>query len=213
MAGDLRRALCVFDAAMAYSTASGLDGELVWQRSVSLPTFTESDLLREGAWVILCSGFREAVVRKVFDHVSLCFCDWESAELIVQESWCCQRAAMASFRNERKLNAICQMAGLICKAGFATFKTGVLTEPIAALSALPYIGPITAMHLAKNLGFDVAKPDRHLVRLTEWLGYRYAFDLCNEIADQTGEPVRVVDLLLWRFMANVQPSCQGDLPV
>jgi hypothetical protein len=212
MPGDLRRALRVFETALAYSIESGLEEELAWQRSTSFANFTETDLLRECAWVILCSGFREAIVRKVFDHISLSFCDWESAELIVEQSSLCQRAAMASFRNERKLNALCQMAGLIYSSGFASFKAEVLRQPIGTLLNLPYIGPVTAIHLAKNLGLDVAKPDRHLVRLTEWLGYTCTSELCNEIAAQTGEQVRAVDLLLWRFMADVRPSSRQDLP-
>jgi hypothetical protein len=211
MPGDLRLALRVFETALAYSIDSGFGEELAWQRSTSFASFTETDLLREGAWVILCSGFRETIVRRVFDHISLSFCDWESAELIVEQSSLCQQAAMASFRNERKLHALCQMAELIYSSGFGSFKAEVLRQPIGTLLSLPYIGPVTAMHLAKNLGLDVAKPDRHLVRLTEWLGYTCAAELCNEIARETGEQVRAVDLLLWRFMADVRPSSRQDL--
>src|SRR5208282_930315 len=31
-----------------------------------------------------------------------------------------------------------------------------------------YIGPITSWHLAKNLGFNVAKPDRQIEQLVVW---------------------------------------------
>jgi thermostable 8-oxoguanine DNA glycosylase len=70
---------------------------------------------------------------------------------------------------------------------------------------LPYIGSITAVHLAKNLGFNVAKPDRHLVRLSRQFGYICAADLCSDIAKDTGEQVKVIDLALWRYMADVRP--------
>ena len=213
MLGESCNALRVFEVALAYSLEAGFEKELAWQRSTCLASFTESDLLREGAWVILCSGFREVSVRRVFDHVSLSFCDWESAESIVQQRLHCQAAAMASFRNVRKLNAVCKMAELIHLTGFALFKAEVLQKPIATLLNLPYIGPVTSMHLAKNLGLDVAKPDRHLVRLSQWLGYTSAFELCNDIARQTGEEVRAVDLILWRFMADVRPSDCRDLPI
>lgn len=207
MQGDLCSALRVFQAALNYTTKSGLEKELAWQRSTCFASFTETDLLREGAWVILCTGFREAIVRQIFDHISLSFCDWESAELIVGQSSLCRQAALASFRNNRKLTALCRMAELVYSSGFDSLKAEILREPIATLLRLPYIEPVTAIHLAKNLGMDVAKPDRHLVRLTEWLGYTCASELCTEIADETGEQIRTIDLLLWRYMADVRPSC------
>jgi hypothetical protein len=209
MPADLDSALSFFNSAMEYIADSGLEQELNWQRTVTFEDFTETQFLREAAWVILCSGFRESIVRRIFDHVSLSFCDWESAELIVRSKNLCHTAALASFRNERKLEAVWKTAELIYRSGFSHFKVEVIKSPIAQLQCLPYIGPITAVHLAKNLGLDVAKPDRHLVRLSEQFGYNCTAELCGEIARATGEKVNVVDLALWRYMANVQPTLQA----
>lgn len=44
-------------------------------------------------------------------------------------------------------------------------------ERIEYLRTLPYMGPATSLHLARNLGIDVAKPDRHLKRIAEHFGY------------------------------------------
>jgi hypothetical protein len=206
MPGDLSSALRFFNAASEYISASGLQQELSWQRRVDFEQFTETQLLREAAWVILCSGFRESIVRRIFDHVSLSFCDWESAELIVKSKDLCRTAALASFRNERKLDALWRTAELVHLSGFSSFKAQVLQDPITQLQTLPYIGPITAVHLAKNLGLDVAKPDRHLVRLSRHFGYRCTNDLCCDIASVTGEQVKVIDLALWRYMADVRPA-------
>ncbi len=206
MPGDLSSALCFFNAASKYILDCGLEPELSWQRTVDFEDFTETQLLREAAWVILCSGFRESVVRRIFDHVSLSFCDWESAELIVKSKDLCRKAALASFRNEQKLDALWRIAELVHLTGFFSFKAQVLQDPITRLQSLPYIGPITSVHLAKNLGLDVAKPDRHLVRLSQQFGYSCTAELCSDIAETTGEQVKVIDLALWRYIANVRPA-------
>jgi hypothetical protein len=206
MQGDLQTALVVFETAWKHINISDLDVELEWQRSLQFEAFTETDLLRETAWVILCSGFKESIVRRAFDYISLCFCDWESAELIVEHRVSCYSAAMASFRNERKLNAIVQSAQRISRVGFEVLKNEILLSPLEELKLFPQIGPITVLHLAKNLGLNVAKPDRHLARLSQQLGYRCASDLCEDISIATGEQVNVVDLALWRYLADVRPS-------
>jgi hypothetical protein len=202
MTVNLDLALKIFAAASAYIEHAGLSKEVEWQRSRRFPEFSESDFLRETAWVILCTGFREAIVRKVFNHVSLSFCDWESSSAIVTSAPACHATAMAAFRNERKLKAILQTARYLDHAGFDTVKRRVLENPIPELRKLPYIGPITVWHLAKNLGFDVAKPDRHLVRLCSWVEYTTPQDLCSIIATETGNSISVVDTVLWRYVAD-----------
>ena len=75
---DGYRAIEVYEMAKQYLHSHGFSGRNTLARIPLNPSmFTESDLLREAAWVILCSGFREAVIRRMFDFISLCFCDWE----------------------------------------------------------------------------------------------------------------------------------------
>jgi hypothetical protein len=203
---DLAGALSVFSMASDYVRAAGLDAEVEWQRRTSLDRFTETELLRESAWVILCTGFREAVVRHVFGHISLCFCDWESAAAIVAADPACKIAARASFRNEAKLNAILGVAAFVHELGFQVFKTAVVGDPIRQLSRLPFIGPVTVWHLAKNLGLNAAKPDRHLMRLSSGLGFRDAEEFCAAIAEVIGEEAKVIDLIIWRYLADTVSS-------
>ncbi len=202
MKANLPAAERFFARAREYVKGAGLTAEIVWQRDSVLAGFTESDLLREHAWVALCSGFRESVVRRVFDYVSLCFCDWESSEAIVLSGEVCCVTAASTFANRAKLRGILAAARHLHAVGFSEFKGAVLGDPIRHLQSLPFIGPITAWHLAKNLGMDVAKPDRHLVRLSESLGFRDANHLCRELAATTGEQTKVVDLIVWRYIAD-----------
>jgi hypothetical protein len=204
MMPKLSEALGFYSAASLYMHDAGLTSEIEWQRNSSFEHFSESDLLQESAWVILCSGFRESIVRKHFDHISLCFCDWESAQSIAANANACRISAHSVFRNGAKLDAIVSVAETIVKTGFEEFKKSILLDPLAKLQSLPFIGPVTALHLVKNLGLDVAKPDRHLVRIASQFGFHDAYQLCAAIGDRIGESAKVVDLILWRYAADNQ---------
>lgn len=178
---------------------AGFATEIEWQLRREFRAFTETDLLREAAWVILCSGFRESVVRRHFDLVSLCFCDWESAGEIHNCAVHCRTTALAAFGNPQKIDAILGTAEVVARSGFAKLKQRILDDPFRSVQVFPFIGPITAYHLLKNLGYPTAKPDRHLVSLASALGYRDAHELCGSISEATGDPVQVVDMVLWRY--------------
>jgi hypothetical protein len=173
--------------------------EVRWQESQSLARIDESLFLRQYAWVVLNSGFKEAVIRARFDFISLCFCDWESARAIATNDRVCIEAALSVFRNRRKLEAIMSTAKLIAADGFARFSCLLRDSPTKALQELPYIGAVTSFHLAKNLGADVAKPDRHLVRLANRFGYSDVSTMCKDISIAVGDRISVADLVLWRF--------------
>lgn len=180
---------------------AGFEFEATSIKSRAAGEYEESFLLREAAWVVLCSGFSEEVVRHKFDFISLCFFDWESASLIVGSSSACLASAADCFSNRRKLEAIVEIARMIHNEGFCSLKARIANLPIDTLREMPMIGPITAQHLAKNLGFKMAKDDRHLARLASYLGFRDANDLCGAIATETGEEVDVIDTVLWRSCA------------
>jgi hypothetical protein len=201
-AKKLEAALKTFEQAQRHVASRNLLGEMEWQRTRRFAQFTESDLLREAAWVILCSGFREAIVRKVFDRISLSFCDWESARAIVASAGACRANALSSINNQRKMDGILGVARRIDDVGFSYLKAQILRAPTSELGRLPFVGPVTSWHLAKNLGFEVAKPDRHLFRMSQRLGFSDAQELCKSIAQIVNEPVHVVDIVLWRYAAD-----------
>lgn len=202
MSPDRSEAIRLFIKASGYAVASGFDVAVEQQRTIRLDQLTERELLRESAWVVLCSGFRESIVRRYFGHISLCFCDWESAEAIVEAYPACKFAAKHVFANDAKLEGIVGIARHVVEVGFSNFKKAILCNPILALQGLPYIGPITVLHLAKNIGVDSAKPDRHLARVSSKLGFPDAASLCAAVACATGESVSIIDLIIWRFLAE-----------
>lgn len=212
MIASLERALDAYTHAKAYVAAAGFRKEVEWQRSRQFRDFYESELLCEAAWVILCSGFRELTVRRVFGNISLCFCDWESAQCILEHARPCRSTALACFNNPQKIDAIIDVAREIQAVGFEVLRKRILDDPLRELQRFPYIGPVTSVHLAKNLGWQLAKPDRHMVRLALRLGFSHPQELCQTLAQKTGDAVNVVDIVLWRYAVEGQgiasrPTC------
>jgi hypothetical protein len=190
---------CAYIKAKLKVQDAGYTHEIIWQKSVRTDELTEHDFLRECAWVILSSGMRESVIQKKFLAIGQAFFDWVSAETIVWHHELCVSTALDLFRHEGKIEAIARCARIIYDKGFDTLQKELMSDPIDVLQQFPYIGPATSYHLAKNIGFPVAKPDRHLCRFAELAGYQSPADLCKALAEYIGDPVPVVDIVLWRF--------------
>jgi endonuclease III len=191
--------------AKAAVIASGYLHEIEWQSSLNIRELSETAFLKELAWVILSSGMKEQVIRGIFPKISHSFFDWESAEMINLEHDYCFINAYHLFRNKKKISAIIESANVLIAFGFKELKERLLMGDLTALKVFPYIGPVTVFHLAKNLGLEVAKPDRHLSRISAALGYTNAQGLCEDISMITGDKISVVDSVFWRF-ANMEPN-------
>lgn len=178
---------------------TGWADEIDWQNDLDFQEVTESDFLRETAWVVLSAGMAERVIHVKFPVLTEIFHGWRSANVIAQNRSAIRRKALRAFNHEPKIVAILDIAWTVAKSGFPRVKECIACEREQFLAKLPYVGPVTALHLAKNLGLDVAKPDRHLVRIADAAGYESVAALCARIADEVGDRVSVVDLVLWRF--------------
>ncbi len=185
--------------ALTVVVESGFAHEVDWQESRRLENVTEPMFLRETAWVILSSGMRERIIRDRFPAISLAFFDWGSAQAIDQARDQCTEAALRVFRHPAKINAIASVATIVAHSTFAAIHSELAERGVAALEELPFVGPVTKFHLAKNLGLDVAKPDRHLVRLAHAAGASSPERLCRLISEATGDRVATVDLVFWRY--------------
>ena len=179
--------------------AAGFADEIDLQEDRCLSRVTESDLLRETAWVILNSGFREATVRKVFCGVSAAFLDWRSAREIAFHSDRCRANAFRHFGSSRKIDAIADVCVEVAQIGLATILRDVRDFGVPSLRRFLYIGSVTCRHLAKNLGIEVCKPDRHLVRMANEWGADSPDSLCTKIKSIVAERLDVIDSVLWRY--------------
>jgi hypothetical protein len=182
-----------------YVIASGYAAELDWQEERRLADVSESIFLREAAWVILASGMSDLVVRCKFPLISKAFFNWANANQIVARRVSCRKTALQVFRHEGKIDAILGIASMIDNLGFSDIKLHVQEEGINYIGGLPFMGPATSYHLAKNLGMDVVKPDRHLVSVARATHHDSPEEMCRRIASRTGDRLSVVDLVIWRF--------------
>lgn len=194
-----------YQAALAYLSAKsavirqGYWPEVTALASTNLSALSEAAFLKEAAWVVLSSGFSEQVIRRKFDNISHAFLRWRSAELIRTHSVDCIANAIPHFGNIMKLRAIVKIAQVVAESGFHSFKTNLFNDPIETLMKLPFMGPATSRHLAKNIGLDVVKPDRHLVRLAMAAQYQSADELCQRISSVVGDATSIIDTVLWRY--------------
>lgn len=185
--------------------ARGFGPEVDWQGSLCFEKVTESAFLAEAAWVVLSCGMREAIVRKSFSAVSEAFRWWESAARIAREADSCIAGALKSFNHRGKITAIARIASQIDDLGFGRLKGEIAVSGVTRLREFPFMGPATSYHLAKNIGMDVVKPDRHLLRIAAATGYPCPDSLCRDIAHAVGDRIAVVDVVLWRY-ATLDPD-------
>lgn len=84
-------------------------------------------------------------------------------------------------------------------------------DKVEMLGALPWIGPVTKHHLAKNLGIDTAKPDVHMERLARQEGATTA-KLCQRLGQAhwlSGRNDRLDPVEILRRWAAEQPCLRG----
>lgn len=177
--------------------------EIEWQRTISLNSISEQDFLRETAWVIINSGFKEKTARKLFGYIEIAFQNFTSAQLVLSEAELSFEIALSILNHPGKIKGILTAAELVQENGFESLRRKIEKRPFATLQLIPFIGETTARHLAKNLGLDVAKPDRHLVRLAQAANFDSVDSMCMHLSKEFGEQVKVVDLILWRYMAEM----------
>jgi len=178
---------------------AGFADEIDWQEEVSCVDIDEPTFLREAAWVVLSVGFREAIVRRQFNEVSKAFFHWSSAELIMGKRETCRSNALAAFGNHRKIDAILGIVERVAAEGIDVIRTEIGNRGTEFIRELPFMGPVSACHLAKNLGLVMVKPDRHLTRLAIKTGYESADRMCRTIAGVVGDSLSVIDVVIWRF--------------
>lgn len=199
------------DPASAYLRAKravvehGYSDEILWQTSRPHQELTHTAFYREAAWVVLSAGMAEQVIRQKFDAIADAFYDFDVPRVNERPSRC-RDEALKMFGHVRKIEAIVTIGRTL--AGLSGDDLQILMrDPETFLRALPYIGPITWRHLAKNLGHQVAKHDRHLQRFADAVQVSDVDALCADIECATGDSVDVVDIVLWRYHEMLRRGC------
>ena len=185
--------------AKTFLLTQGFCEEIDWQYDVSLDRLLVQDFLSEAAWVILNSGMRESIIRKLFPNFLRLFDNFQSTQWIIDNKEECRTNALNIFSHKGKIEAILVMIAFVNENGFEYTRDCIRSRGFEFISTFPYFGNATSFHLAKNIGLSIGKPDRHLQRVAKLLGYEDMQKLCLDISELTDEPIPVVDLVIWRY--------------
>jgi len=158
----------------------GYGHEIDWQTNLQ-PVSDSHTFRNETIWVILNSGMREQIARIISNRI--------------KQAWSEGKPTSSAFGHKGKVAAIDYIVKN-CGVLFTAYLSA--NNKIEFLKSIPFIGDITCYHLAKNLGHDVIKPDRHLVRIANECKYPNCNEMCLDISKATGDKVSVVDIVLWR---------------
>jgi hypothetical protein len=158
---------------------AGYGEEIVWQESVTEPD-TADEFMWQYIWVVLSAGMKNQIARII--------------EQRIVEAYNTGKPIGSIFNHKGKVKAIEYMIANHDKVFEDYLQT---TDRLAFLESLPFIGKITKYHLAKNLGEDVIKPDRHLIRIAESYSTT-PLALCEKLSKETGYKKATVDLIIWR---------------
>lgn len=198
---DKGELLNLYDHAKQIVKNSGYGWEAEYYGRRDSKCISESEFLSEYAWVVLNSGFKESIVRRKFSYISMCFYDWQSSATILEDADSCINLSMKAIGSRSKFEGIVEGIQRFESLGrVAWIRSCIDRNDLTELQRLPYIGPVTSLHLAKNLGAPVAKPDRHLERLSESLGSTTE-RVCAFLSEISGDSIAYVDTVLWRYAA------------
>lgn len=170
---------------------------------------SSEDFANAVAYVILASGFSQKTAKKyhriIMDKI--------------QENQCIEEL-LKVFNNKNKINSIVNVWNnrkLFCDE---YYKCKSLDEKLNYLQTLPYVGKITANHLARNLGENVVKYDIWVQRLGVLYSGNSALatkinngkldeeikkvcdDMFERLEHETKLPRGYIDVVLWKSAQN-----------
>lgn len=158
---------------------AGFETEIAWAEQLGPPANAD-DFAREAVYVIVNSGMKNTVALGIFDRCIESLQRGTSVRRVFKHPGKA-RAIAAIWKQRDEL--------------FASYRSA--EDKIRFCATLPWIGPVTSYHLAKDLGADLAKPDVHLARLAR-RDRTTVERLCRRLARLSGYRVATIDTILWR---------------
>ncbi len=191
----------LFRDALAYYEKN-FKTELEWAKGVSQETFNKlmaNDFLEQYCHVVYVSGFRVSIIEAIFPRLEKAFKNFDLEALAGMRSL---SEVLSVINNKRKAECFLKGSKTIAKEGFPKFKKRLKEQGMSVLVELPYIGPITKYHLAKNIGLkDKPKPDRWLTRAADYCSTTVD-ELVTFLGKEYGMSRHAVDVVLWRHGAD-----------
>jgi len=157
----------------------GYGSEYEWCMNIKLCD-NSIDFFFEYTWVVVNSGMKNQIAEKIYQRIIDVVGKGEPIASV--------------FNHQGKVAAIEHMRENH-QHEFEEYK--LASDPVEHLGKLGWIGNITKYHLARNLGVDTIKPDRHLVRIAK-LWNTTPHYLCQRLSEATGDRIGAVDVVIWR---------------
>ncbi|WP_430386732.1 hypothetical protein [Blastomonas fulva] len=155
-------------------------GKAIKRSENMLPPADADQFAAEAIYVLCNSGFSNRVAVPIFEQCMLALRGGHSTKTVFGHPGKTDAMDYVWSRRRRLFRAYLRA-----------------DDKIEFCATLPWIGPVTKFHLAKNFGADVAKPDVHLNRLAEAEGTTAQL-LCERLARQTGYRIATIDSILWK---------------
>lgn len=157
--------------------------DVAWQESVREPTTTDA-FAYDIIFVICNSGMTNSTATKIFHRIVRVLNRGRSSRTVFKHEGKC-KAIDRIWRDRYQLFAMYWGA----------------PDKLAFIAELPFIGPITKYHVAKNFGLPYAKPDLHIQRLADLEG-SCPHEMCERLGKRLGLKASTVDIVLWRACAT-----------
>lgn len=169
-----------YECAQANIIAAGYECDIRAYENLDQENITKEDFLDQYVWCVLSAGMAWHSVRSIYDHY--------------------KGYGVDGIGHPGKRHAIRDVTDTI-DSWYRKLQWHIADPKDVTdfLETMPWIGPVTKWHLAKNLGFDVIKPDRHLVRLAETFEFNTPWAMCKAIQERTGDKLSKIDTILWRW--------------
>lgn len=172
--------------------------------SVKFGDVGPDEFFQEYVWVVHATGFSAKAVGKFMPRLMKAYGSWE--DLGGEEFDRAFERVREACNNPAKARAVWRTSGGMREElrpwdpglglRWERYRDSKLSSP-DLLKELPYVGPVTCFHLARNIGLlECVKPDLHLVRMAEHWGYGDCVSMCEDLRPE-GMPLGIVDLILW----------------
>lgn len=163
--------------------SAGFSDDIDWSEAVPRAT-TPEEFADHAIYVICNSGMKNSVAEPIYERCMSALHGGKRVRRVFGHPG--KSKAIQKIWRDRELFFVAYLLS---------------NEPVGFLQRLPWVGPVTSYHLAKNLGADVAKPDVHLERIAR-RDKTSTHKLCRRLARESGYRIATIDTVLWRACAE-----------
>lgn len=192
----------LYESALHRVIERGWGDEVQYFRGLTFDKVDGRFFFRECAFCVYAAGFSNYVLNSKWEGLTKAYKNW-SYEKVCQYADEVRNQALGFIHHEGKVKAILECAEKLNDWGWPSFRDwlqsmNLLIQP----GQLKYIGQAARYHLARNIGADVAKPDRYMLDHASECGYPPTDEgvqqFARRVARLVGDRVGVVDYVLWR---------------